>query len=151
MLDLALCRAAAFKTAVGLVRNDALAEEIAQEAVLHVWQQRDIITVPDMVAGSRAWCLATSHLRHEKLKRRFDTADFEDTAVSGEDLYLDKELGQRISEACGDLSEAQMDVFRLNDVMEYSHEEVAEELGITVQASRNRLHRARGILREALS
>ena len=151
MLDLALCRATAFKTAVTMVCNDALAEEIAQEAVLHVWRHRDIITMPDMVASSRAWCLATSHLRHEKLKRRFDTSDFDDTAVSGEDLYLDKELRQRISEACGDLSEAQMDVFRLNDVMEYSHEEVAEELGITVQASRNRLHRARGILREALS
>jgi len=131
-----------------MLHDDALAEEFAQDVVLYVWQHQDSITSPDAIA---IYLARLCVLRHWKKTRRVYTSLGTEVSPSPEVLLLDKELGQRISEACGDLSEAQMDVFRLNDVMEYSHEEVAEELGITVQASRNRLHRARGILREALS
>ena len=42
-------------------------------------------------------------------------------------------------------------VFTLHDVEGYKHEEIAEQLGVTTGATKAQLHRARMLLREALT
>ena len=42
-------------------------------------------------------------------------------------------------------------VFVLHDVEGYTHEEIAEQLGVTTGATRRQLHRARLLLRGILS
>ncbi len=146
MLDLAACRAKAYSAAQAMVHDTQLAEDIAQRVTIFAWQHN----VPDAVASSLARRMVITHWRDYRRAAWLNTSENTDTSVTSEDLYLDKELGKRIGAACEYLDASHLEVFRLKDVMEYSHEEVAEELGITVQASRNRLHRARGILRGQL-
>ena len=42
-------------------------------------------------------------------------------------------------------------VFVLHDVEGYTHEEIAEQAGVTTGATKSQLHRARMLLREALN
>ena len=63
--------------------------------------------------------------------------------------YDSRETLERISLAIGETGARR--VFTLHDVEGYKHEEIAEMLGVTSGATKAQLHRARMLLREALS
>jgi RNA polymerase sigma-70 factor, ECF subfamily len=58
---------------------------------------------------------------------------------------------QSIEEACTQLSPGARTVFLLHDVEGYTHEEIAEELGITPGGSKSQLFKARAKLRRLLA
>src|SRR4051812_30131288 len=60
-------------------------------------------------------------------------------------------LAQSIEEAAAKLSPGARAVFMLHDVEGYTHEEIAEELGITAGGSKSQLFKARGKLRKLLA
>ena len=62
-----------------------------------------------------------------------------------------RELLERLAQAITELPETLRTTFVLRDIQGLSGAETAEVLGITVQAVKNRLHRARLQLRERLS
>jgi RNA polymerase sigma-70 factor (ECF subfamily) len=64
---------------------------------------------------------------------------------------LDRELRRQIDRAIAQLPEIYRDPFMLSDVEGLADAEVGELLGLSVAAVKSRLHRARLLLREALS
>jgi RNA polymerase sigma-70 factor (ECF subfamily) len=60
-------------------------------------------------------------------------------------------LSLDLEQAIGGLPAGARRVFTLFDVYGYSHEEIADQLGITTGGSKAQLHRARLLLRQALS
>src|SRR5471032_1892345 len=60
-------------------------------------------------------------------------------------------VAQSIEEAAAKLSPGARAVFMLHDVEGYTHEEIAEELGITSGGSKSQLFKARGKLRKLLA
>jgi RNA polymerase sigma-70 factor (ECF subfamily) len=60
-------------------------------------------------------------------------------------------LAQSIDEAVQQLSPGARTVFVLHDVEGYTHEEIAEELGITAGGSKSQLFKARARLRRLLA
>lgn len=64
---------------------------------------------------------------------------------------LDGDLRQKLAQAIESLADGYRSVFVLHDVEGYTHEEIAEMLGVTAGTSKAQLHRARGKLREALA
>lgn len=60
-------------------------------------------------------------------------------------------VAQSIEEAAAKLSPGARAVFMLHDVEGYTHEEIAEELGITPGGSKSQLFKARGKLRKLLA
>jgi len=60
-------------------------------------------------------------------------------------------VAQSIEEAAAKLSPGARAVFVLHDVEGYTHEEIAEELGITSGGSKSQLFKARGKLRKLLA
>jgi RNA polymerase sigma-70 factor (ECF subfamily) len=66
-------------------------------------------------------------------------------------LALDREAHQLIEEAIAGLPEGYRDVYVLADVEELPNAEIAEMLGLSVAAVKSRLHRARLLMRKALS
>jgi RNA polymerase sigma-70 factor (ECF subfamily) len=64
---------------------------------------------------------------------------------------LEGDLRQKLAQAIENLAEGYRSVFVLHDVEGYTHEEIAEMLGVTAGTSKAQLHRARGKLREALA
>jgi RNA polymerase sigma-70 factor (ECF subfamily) len=68
-----------------------------------------------------------------------------------DDQLLTTEARQEMEQAISDLPESLRSTFILRDIQGLSGAETAEVLGITVQAVKNRLHRARLKLRNRLS
>jgi RNA polymerase sigma-70 factor (ECF subfamily) len=74
-----------------------------------------------------------------------------DWSMMPDDQLLSAEARQVMDEAIAELPETLRSTFVLRDIQGLSGAETAEVLGITVQAVKNRLHRARLRLRERLS
>jgi len=68
-----------------------------------------------------------------------------------EALALDQEQKQLIEQAIAGLPEMYRDVFVLADVEQMPNAEIGELLGLSVPAVKSRLHRARLMMRDALS
>lgn len=72
--------------------------------------------------------------------------NLENIAMQNTDLSLHIDL----TNAIGSLPFIYRQVLILRDIEEYSAPEVAEKLGITIEAVKSRLHRARMIIKEKL-
>jgi RNA polymerase sigma-70 factor (ECF subfamily) len=74
-----------------------------------------------------------------------------DWSAVPDDQLLTAEARQEMDRAIAELPESLRSAFVLRDIQGLSGAETAEILGITVQAVKNRLHRARLRLRDRLS
>ncbi len=143
----------AFRVARGVLRNDADAEEVAQDALLRAYQK--IERLRDRVSF-RAWLvritfrLALDRLR--SMKRRqlresqwvFERARQE--SHSGENAEFQRQFGRALEE----LPEKQRLVLLLAAMEGHSLEEVSELLAVPVGTVKSRLFVARKILAERL-
>lgn len=74
-----------------------------------------------------------------------------DERASPEDAALQRDLQARVNNAIDRLPEQFREVLELRDVQGLPANEAAASLGITVEALKSRLHRARSALRDALT
>ena len=129
-----------------IVGRSEIAHDLTQEVFLRVSRA----SVPDTSdAGQRAWIfriarnLALNHVRDGQ--RRPEPVELVDRGTSAT-----QELQLAVRQALALLPELDRDVFLLRESAGLSYEETAEACGLTTAAVRNRLHRARMALREAL-
>lgn len=94
---------------------------------------------------------AIGHLR--KKKRLFESVD--DLQLADEDVdYFNEEAQvpfKKVVELVNQLPEKASLVLKLFAIEGYSHQEIAEQLGITVGTSKSQLNRARFLLKEEFS
>lgn len=155
--------------ALRMVRTEADAAEITQEAFLSAW--RNLGTFKgENTAAFVGWLnrIAANQtlmrLRHRKVANQVEesletphfnargslieeVADWHSDALS---QTLDAELSKAISQATDALPEGARQVFLLKDVEGLSYEEISEITGDSVPAIKSRLHRARLAMRAAI-
>jgi RNA polymerase sigma-70 factor (ECF subfamily) len=136
---------AVFRYLCRFVGHAEAARDLTQEVFLRVSRTR----VPDAdAAGLRAWVFAIARnlaLNHVRDARPRETGI---AVVSAEPAV--QELAMAIAQALGALTDVDRDVFLLREAAGLSYQEIATTCGLTVEAVRTRLHRARQQLREAL-
>ncbi len=160
------CNQRLFRTARSIVRNDAEAEDVVQEAYARAFAafdgfrgEADILTWLTRITINEA---------RGRLRRRRPTVELDVLDGPGRDaaqvlsfpsgaLALDPEReaaradSRRLLERAVDqLPEPFRLVFILRDIEECSVEETADFLGLKPQTVKTRLHRARRLLRERL-
>jgi RNA polymerase sigma-70 factor (ECF subfamily) len=153
-----------YRLALRLSSNPSDAEEVLQEAFLHAWRKIDTFR-GDARFGTWLYRIATNTalMRKRAARRRpaesleallpqFDEsgllADLDYQRSARADELLERaELAQRAREALDLLDENYRAVFVLRDLEEMSTEEAARVLEITPEAVRQRLHRARLMIR----
>jgi RNA polymerase sigma-70 factor (ECF subfamily) len=147
-----------------MLGNAGEAEDAAQEAFLRAYMR---LNSYDPDRPFRSWMLSiASHYCIDQLrKRRFTWLSFEDeiaapngstsSAATISDTHLtsgnpnpeavvaQKEKQVHIQEMLGSLSPTDRAAITLRYWYDYSYEEIAESLGLTVSAVKSRLHRAR--------
>lgn len=139
----------------------ALAEDCLQETFLKVYQARDRYR-PD--APFQAYLLriasnvCLSHLRKKRNisldaggedgERTHDPAD--PGAVRPGETLAQAEVAQRVRAAVEQLPDRQRLAILLNKFEGLDYQQVAEQLGLTVQATKSLLHRARMALKDVL-
>ena len=135
---------------VGMDR--ARAEELTQDAFVRAWQK---------LSGFRhesafsTWlyrlgvntALMDLRGKHEEVAAPDDELEF---AAGGEVPFCAGERGD-LERAVAKLPPRARAVLVLHDVEGWKHEEIANELGMAVGSSKAQLHRARGLLRRALT
>jgi RNA polymerase sigma-70 factor (ECF subfamily) len=137
-----------------MTRNTTEAEDLTQEAFVRAWRKLESFR-GDSAFGTWLHRLTvnlvlTNRRNHTRRAERVTTTDdlapFErvrETPGPG--------LGMDIERAIAQLPEGARNVFVLHDVEGYRHHEIAGMLGIAVGTTKAQLHRARRILRKALT
>jgi len=158
-----------YRLALGLMKNREDALDVVQDAFLSTYRKLDTFkgdsafsTWLYRVALNSAYMRLRSRGRHDRvdsldsLEGIFDPsgriqATIGDWSVRADDAVLRKELATVLKESVASMPEEYRAIFTLRDVDGLSNQEVAEILGLTVAATKTRLHRARVFLRARLS
>jgi RNA polymerase sigma-70 factor, ECF subfamily len=150
--------------------NPADAEDVSQEALLKAWSRLEQFTgrQDENTDDFRAWVSRiAANASIDVLRQRRDgkmvsleerRGATEETLGSGiaadeedpESRCARREMGRLLADAIAELPADLRQACLLRDVMQYSTQEVAERLGISIVAVRLRLFRARRRLREKL-
>jgi RNA polymerase sigma-70 factor, ECF subfamily len=134
------------------LRNEADAEDVAQEAILkafrHLRQFRE-------EARFSTWLIQITV--NEPIAERQDEEgnfvprDFADWREIPSETLERKEVRQKLAEALAELGQIYREVFVLRDMQHLSIEETATALGISTASVKTRLLRARLMLRDLLA
>jgi len=156
-----------YVTAISILRNQADAEEVAQEAVLKAFSK---------LSSFRAECKFSTWLvqitynearmrlrkdrrnlyesldeQHEEPEGDYWPRDFADWRPIPSELLEENETRQALQNAIDSLSPTYREVVVLRDVQNLSIKDAAIILGVTEGTVKTRLHRARLLLRDALA
>ena len=137
-----------------LVGNDPdLAADVAQEVWIQIFRalpsyrgESQFSTWAHRIAVNRT----LNALRKTKRLASIETEVNEDSASFEPDTDRSF-IAQSIEDAAAKLSPGARTVFMLHDVEGYTHEEIANELGITTGGSKSQLFKARAKLRKLLA
>ena len=147
-----------YRIARSIVRDDAEAEDVMQDAYVRAYQHLDQFS---RLAPFSTWLTriaVNESLARARRRSRIEQLDLEDgdpespanpveLRPNPEQSTSTAELGHLLEEALLSLPEQFRTVLMLRDVEELSTAETAETLGITEQNVKVRLHRARAMVR----
>ena len=155
-----------FATALAILRNEADAEDVAQEAVLkafkniHQFRAESLFStwlIQITINQARMW----RRKQHSEIMEAITDVqdeeghylprDFADWREIPLETLERKEVRQKLAEALGSLGDKYREVFVLRDMQRLSIEETARVLGISTASVKTRLLRARLMLRDLLA
>ena len=144
------------RVAESMLRESALAEEIAQEVMLELWRRRESLELEQTFAAYLIRSTrnrALNHIRHQRVvAREAAAAAIEPQASrSAEEELLGVELQQAVREAIDALPEKSREVFRLSREQGLKYAEIASVLEISVKTVEKRMGQALSELRERLA
>jgi RNA polymerase sigma-70 factor (ECF subfamily) len=157
-----------FHLARRMLGSDQDAEDVTQDVLLQVVRKLDSfrgessfttwlhrVTVNAALAHRRKKALREEHHVRDPLENFLDNgahgAPVSEWSVNPEEQAIDEETQRLIEEAIARLPESYRDIFVLADVEQLPNAEIASILGLSVSAVKNRLHRARLLMRNALA
>jgi len=144
------------RMAESVVREHALAEEIAQDVMLELWRRRESL---DIEQTFRAYLIratrnrALNHIRHQRIVARESAlAALESpSAPSAEQELLGVELERAVRQAIDGLSDDCREVFQLSRDSGLKYAEIATTLEISIKTVEKRMGQALAELRESLA
>jgi RNA polymerase sigma-70 factor (ECF subfamily) len=146
-----------YTLAVRLVRDRELAADVAQEAFVRAWRAMPkfrgdarFSTWIHRITVNVAWTQRRRAAKHSAHPIHELFSDPHDGGITPEQAGSSALFRPRLEAALANLSPQLRAVVVLKDVHEWSHAEIAEQLGISVTAAKVRLHRARRTLRDLL-
>ena len=141
-----------YRLAKALLGNATYAEDAVQDIYLKLWAQRDQIEKAENV---RAFCLqlARNHcLDQLRILKRNDFQEITDDNFSSErspyEQVEQQDLVERVKQLIAVLPEQQRTVIHLRDVEDLEFDEIAQITGLTENAIKVNLSRARQRIRE---
>ena len=141
-----------YRYAAWLSRDQAIAQDVVQEALLRAWKSLD--NLRDQ-GSAKQWLLTIVRRENARFfeRKRLETVDIDDLTPTQEAL-----LGVEDNNELDDLRKA---IYELDDdyreplvlqvLMGYSTNEIAEQMGLSQAAVLTRLHRARARLRDKMA
>lgn len=146
--------ALAFRVALGVLRNRADAEEVAQEGFVRAYRAFAGLRDRDKFRGwlvRIVWRLALDRIRAQRRRERRELAALREPAPpTVEDVAVSREFHNRLAAAIEELPEKLRMVLILAAVQGHDTAEVAQMLALPEGTVKSRLHLARKRLTELL-
>lgn len=150
--------------AEGYVKDAFLAENIVGDVIFHLWEIRASLCITTslrnyLLQAVRNRCLNSLALKHDKYEVAFSLLLpdelFEERAVLSDEYplgtLLAQELEQQIMQVIDSLPVECRTVFCKSRFGEETYDEIASDLGISVNTVKFHIKRALAVLRQALS
>lgn len=152
------------KMAKDFLGNPFWAESIVEDAIFHLWEIRESLNIQTslrayLIRSVRNRCLNHLELEHEKHETRFSDLPLEtlDAALfqqkndqSPLGTLLEKELEEKIIKAMEAIPAESYRIFRMSRFEHKKNEEIATELGVSVNTIKYYLKKALAVLRKEL-
>lgn len=143
--------------ALKFVKSHDFAEDIFQDTFTAVWQSRRFIN-PDIPFSSYLYSIMRNrilnHLRDaavdERLREHILSQSI-DYSNDGKDQILLNELKEILSQAMGQLTPRQREVFQMSRDRAMSHKEIADNLGISINTVQEHISSSLKIIRNYLN
>jgi RNA polymerase sigma-19 factor, ECF subfamily len=144
------------RMAESILRERAIAEEIAQEVMLELWRRRESLEVEQTFAAYLVRSTrnrALNHIRHQRIAAREAAiaAAESHSSPSADEEVLGIELQSAVSNAIDALPEKTREVFQLSREQGLKYAEIASVLDISVKTVEKRMGQALSELRERLA
>ena len=139
------------------VQSHAIAEEIAQDALVFIWNRRDSLDLPGDALPRYLYAsvrnASVSYLRHRRIEDQSagDVVALTTAPVPTDRAVEESELAAAVRDAVAHLPERCRAVFVLHREQGRSYKEVAETLGISAKTVEIHMGRAFKLLRKALA
>jgi RNA polymerase sigma-70 factor (family 1) len=143
---------------LGITHSEARAEDILQDVFLKIWQHKTSISE---ITNFNAYLyrLAQNQAIDELRKFSKETCSLSAIFSLEEDLatpdpveiLINKEIKSKIEEAVNQLPPQQKKIFTLHKEQGFQHEEIAQQLNLSVSTIQNHMRLALGNLRTYLS
>lgn len=152
---LADCPTLAYRVALGVLRNTAEAEDVAQEAMLRAYRNFHRLRDRDRFRAwlvRAAWRLALDRIRSASRRERRERIVVEQSASEAgvEGVIATREFERKLTAALDELPEKLRMVIVLAAIEGYDTREVAKLVGVPEGTVKSRLHHARKRLAAAL-
>lgn len=142
-----------YSVCMRMVTDSNKAEELTQDVFVRVWQKLPTFRGDSQVSTWLHRVAVNVVLTHQKSenagKNRAVSDDEAIELTPGRGAFVGERLD--LDAAIAGLPRGARQVFVLHDVEGFTHEEIGEQLGISPGGSKAQLHRARMLLRQALS
>jgi RNA polymerase sigma-70 factor (ECF subfamily) len=140
--------------AVGIVNDDAVAEDIVQEFFIKLWQNRKSTTISDSL---KSYCYQSvknrciSHLR----KQKFNTEYIESQNDIGINIFQNnsleyKELKLAFDNCLNSIPPRCKQIFTLSRLEDFSQKKISENLGISINTIKVQMGRALALLQNCI-
>lgn len=130
-----------------ILPGTAEVDDVVQEAFITAWGQLATLENPSLV---KSWLMRiTSRKAIDRIRVTHPHADVEEVDVSAPDSADPPRVAEAsagveaLGQALKELPDSQRQCWVLREIGEYSYEEIAEELGVSVSTVRGQLARAR--------
>lgn len=141
-----------FSICIRMTGNRTDAEDLLQESFINAFNSLHQLKEPPLFEPWLRTIVVRQCIRHVKNTFHWQQVK-EETAGSPEEESIGWLQGirfEQIHEAIRNLPAGCREVFNLYVLEDYSHQQIAEALGITVSTSKSQYHRARQLLKERL-
>lgn len=131
-----------------------LAEDVAQDAFVKLWETRDRIDKSSIKAYlyTIANNLAINQLKRDQLKYKFLNLQVERRENQTPEYLMEmQEFDQKLQDSLAKIPEGAREVFLMNRIEGMKYREIAERLGLSMKAIEKRMSRALAILREEIN
>ena len=144
------------RMADGIVRDQGVAEELAQDVMLELWRRREQLTLdgsPQAYLFRATRNRALNHVRNQQVRRRAEPLVAQELEREPEPpAPLEaQELDAAVQRAMDELTPRCREVFELSRVHGLRYAEIAETLDVSVKAVEAQMTRALRTLRSRLA